>query len=190
MAPKGKAAAEEAARAAAAAELAAQQAAKEKAAREAQAAERKRNHGKIIMAAAAGDALSLRQLISNGGDVNERDVSQWMSPLHKTTSAACVKLLLDAGANVEAKGIGDATPLHQAAVNGSTECAELLVAAGAEVRTIALNGETPADRAFRHGHVRLAQLLQDVKSSPGERRANWETVSARYDRFVSSGRAR
>ena len=57
-----------------------------------------------------------------------------------------VKQHLDAGADVNAKGYRERTPLHYAAHGGQKEIAELLIAAGADVNAKDDDGETPLDR--------------------------------------------
>ena len=56
-----------------------------------------------------------------------------------------VKQHLAAGADVNAKGDGESTPLHYAAFNGHKEIAELLIAKGADVNTKdGIGGKTTA----------------------------------------------
>lgn len=58
-------------------------------------------------------------------------------------SAACMKLLLDAGADVRAAlGPGRATALHLAAVDGHAECASLLLEHGAHIDWPNSRGQT------------------------------------------------
>lgn len=76
-------------------------------------------------------------------------------------SPGCIKLLLEAGANVGASGHAGATPLHLVAPWGSAFAAEavaMLLAVGAPVRRADDNGRTPlhaAAKALRAEHVRL-----------------------------------
>lgn len=59
-------------------------------------------------------------------------------------SAACTKLLLDAGADVRAAmGTGKATALHLAAEDGHAECARMLLEHGAHLDWPNLRGQTP-----------------------------------------------
>lgn len=59
-------------------------------------------------------------------------------------SAACTKLLLDAGADVRAAlGTGKATALHLAAEDGHAECARMLLEHGAQIDWPNFRGQTP-----------------------------------------------
>ena len=70
-----------------------------------------------------------------------------------------VSLLLDHGAQVNAKGDIGLTPLHCAASKGKLEIVELLLKNGAD-RTIQNEfGETAADWAFNNGHDYIGKLL-------------------------------
>jgi ankyrin repeat protein len=71
-----------------------------------------------------------------------------------------VKQHLDAGADVNAKGYRERTPLHYAAHGGQKEIAELLIDAGADVNAKDDDGTTPLDRAIQLGHPEIADLLR------------------------------
>lgn len=84
-------------------------------------------------------------------------------PLH----AACASLdnldvatlLLDSGADVNAREHGGYTPLHQAADGGDEPLATLLLAHGADRSARTDDGKTPRDIAQASGHQALADLL-------------------------------
>ncbi len=59
-----------------------------------------------------------------------------------------VARLLDAGADVNARGSQNLTALHTAARKGSIYCAPLLIDAGANINALSSNGSTPLDTAF------------------------------------------
>jgi cytohesin len=68
------------------------------------------------------------------------------------------ELLIDKGANVNAKDAWGGTPLHKAAANGKKEVAELLIAAGADVNA-KTNNDTPLHAAASHGQTEVVELL-------------------------------
>ena len=70
-----------------------------------------------------------------------------------------VKQHLAAGADVNAKESGGATPLLFAAQGGHKEIAELLIAEGAEVNANDSTGYTPLHYAAARGHKETAELL-------------------------------
>jgi ankyrin repeat protein len=75
-----------------------------------------------------------------------------------------VELLIDAGADVNAKDKWGFTPLHEAAVNGQKEVAELLIAKGADVNVKIVSGpnqgSTPLDAANGTNHPKTAALIR------------------------------
>ncbi|KAF6002256.1 hypothetical protein F1559_003421 [Cyanidiococcus yangmingshanensis] len=85
------------------------------------------------------------------------------------------QLLLDAGAEVDARSHGDdqrgQTPLMWAAVGGHTAMAQLLVAAGADPSTTDARGYAPIVHATQYGFLDLvhwfAMLSSDSKSNSG-----------------------
>lgn len=85
-----------------------------------------------------------------------------VAPLHSAAASKNVKiakLLIDAGADVNAKQQEGFTPLHSAAHNGDLEMAELLLKSGSKKYQTTEKGKTPYDYAAEIGHVELMKLL-------------------------------
>ena len=104
-----------------------------------------------------------RWLIEEGADVNAAaENAQRVAPLH-AAAAVCdhetTRLLLERGANPNAKQQMDYTPLHGAAARGEVEIAKLLLAHGAERNAKGSDGLTPADVARKYGRVEFAEWL-------------------------------
>lgn len=104
-----------------------------------------------------------RWLIEEGADVNAAaENAQRVAPLH-AAAAVCdhetTRLLLERGANPNAKQQMEYTPLHGAASGGDVEIAKLLLAHGAERSAKASDGMTPADVARKYGRVEFAEWL-------------------------------
>jgi uncharacterized protein len=72
-------------------------------------------------------------------------VVAWRNDLHG------VVLLLDAGADVNAKGEMDETPLHIAVHHGNAQMVQAMLQAGARMDIRSEFGDTPRDRANRQG---------------------------------------
>ena len=64
-----------------------------------------------------------------------------------TTDAEKTKLLIDAGANIEARDKDGWTPLHKAANAGQAEAAIALLDSGADGKARTTDGKTPYDLA-------------------------------------------
>ncbi|XP_041968957.1 transient receptor potential channel pyrexia isoform X2 [Aricia agestis] len=85
------------------------------------------------------------------------------TPLHVAASlgsASCMKLLLDAGADVRAAlGSGRATALHLAAVDGHAECACLLLDHGSQIDEVNSRGQTSLHLATLAQSIEVVELL-------------------------------
>jgi ankyrin repeat protein len=86
-----------------------------------------------------GNMQAVRDALKEGRDVNAPLRSYKFGMLHVAASTGhvdIVRLLLDAGAQVDALGYGGTTPLHAAAggKDASAMCTKLLIEAGADVR--------------------------------------------------------
>jgi ankyrin repeat protein len=89
-------------------------------------------------------------------------------PLHAAAAGRDIevcRLLVAAGADVDATQHGGYTPLHEAAEHGDLELAELLLSAGADPTVALPSGENPADLADKAGHVDLARRLREVAAT-------------------------
>ena len=78
----------------------------------------------------------------------------------KKGNIEAVKQYLDAGADVNAKGVGGITPLNYAVGKDHKEIAELLIAKGANVNAKNNGGETPLDWTIKRKQPETADLLR------------------------------
>jgi len=92
------------------------------------------------------------------------------TPLHTAIDSSganhleVLKLLLEAGAPVNLKGINDWTPAHMAVARDDVEALKLIVQFGADlaIRTDIDNYETPFEEARRYRKVNVLRYLESV----------------------------
>ena len=73
-----------------------------------------------------------------------------------------VKLLLDKGANINAKNFGGSTALIQAAMFGQVNVVELLLARGADINAVDTHDMSALDMAKAARNAPLVQMLQQA----------------------------
>jgi len=125
----------------------------------------------LHFAVAARQANLVELLLANYAYVDA--LSSSGTPLQVASEmgfADIAELLLDKGADVNAKGKDGFTPLHFAAAYGHADVAQLLIAGKADLRAKDSQGRTPADLAAEYKHSEVADLLShagaSVSSSP------------------------
>ncbi|KAL4715914.1 hypothetical protein ACJJTC_013214 [Scirpophaga incertulas] len=129
--------------------------------------------------AVLSDATEVVQVLLEAGACPDTPQVFTETPLHVAASlgsASCMKLLLDAGADVRAAlGPGKATALHLAAEDGHAECARLLLDHGARIDWPNLRGQTPLHLAALAQSVEVVELLvsrrANVKARDGDGRS-------------------
>ena len=103
-------------------------------------------------------------------------------------SAACkghfeiCRLLLDKGAQVEAKDIGGSAPLHYAAAEGHVEIVRLLCDRGADVETCDNDGWRPLHCAAYSGQISVVKELIEERNAEINARMNGGSTALRLAR--------
>jgi len=129
----------------------------------------------IHIAAKAGHIDAVKQHISNGVELNEKD-DVGRTPLHRAANKEVAELLISNGADVNAQDDGGDTPLHNAKTK---ELAELLIAKGADVNAQDDGGSTPLHDAAWGGRKEIVELLisngadMNAKSNSGQTPLHW-----------------
>lgn len=123
----------------------------------------------LHLAAYYGHAEAVRLLLAHHADANALSQNTLaVRPLHSAlagNNAQCVRLLVDAGANVEAKQPGGTSPAHQAAAQGNLEALQILAEHGANLKLADDQGRTPRDLALEAGHRHIVAWI-DQQSLP------------------------
>ncbi|KAG4976997.1 hypothetical protein JHK86_036471 [Glycine max] len=128
----------------------------------------------LSAAAQIGDAHALRLALDNLTGSIDEPVEDGDTALHLTClygHLAC--LLIERGANIEAKDEEGAIPLHDACAGGFTEIVQLLLnrANDAEhikrmLESVDSEGDTPLHHAARGEHIDVIRLLLSNGASP------------------------
>ena len=132
----------------------------------------------IADAAQRGDIEQLRELLDQGGDVNEAQ-GDGMTALHWAayqSDAEMVGMLLEFGPDLDARTrLGNYTPLHLAARSGRAEVVELLLAGGAEPGVpTTTRGAQALHFAAETGNVAAIRMLVDAGVDPDVREGAWQ----------------
>ena len=118
----------------------------------------------LHLAAHYGHAAVVEMLLANNADVHARSQNSMRNQaLHAAAAgraAEVCRILLDAGADVNATQAGGYTALHAAAQTGQRELMELLLARGADVDARTEDGATALSLAERAGRAEAADVLR------------------------------
>jgi ankyrin repeat protein len=118
---------------------------------------------RLHFACAFGPCQDVAHLLAQGAEVNGHGRSfADLTPLHQACEngeVECARLLLEHGANPNARNSDGYTPLHEACQHGRAGCAKLVLEAGADVDAEAGDGGTPLHAASELGSVDCLTLL-------------------------------
>jgi ankyrin repeat protein len=110
-----------------------------------------------------GNFQVVKQLLDKGANPNTASNNSFkVAPIHSACAISAVdlaELLINHGANVNAKQMNGVTPLHSAAHIGQTKLAKLLIDHGADIHAKTDNGQTPLLMAMEKNFQEMAELL-------------------------------
>jgi ankyrin repeat protein len=104
----------------------------------------------------------VRELLQSGADVNAKDMFGGNTGLHWAAHlglAEMARLLIDNGADPNARNDDNNTPLHWAAGDGHKELVVMLLAHGANVNAVGKGGWTPLRWAEAQSQDDIARIL-------------------------------
>ncbi|KUJ13176.1 uncharacterized protein LY89DRAFT_153773 [Mollisia scopiformis] len=134
----------------------------------------------LHLAAYFGVDDAVRALLNNNSpDLKDSYGQTPLSWAAKSGHEAMVKLLLDKGAELEAKSTYGQTPLSRAAGSGGHEAVvKLLLEKNAELETKDIeNGQTPLSWAARNGHEAVVMLLLATDANVSiENKSGWTAL--------------
>jgi glyoxylase-like metal-dependent hydrolase (beta-lactamase superfamily II) len=113
-------------------------------------------------AAQQGDLAKLKMLLEKNPGLIEARSENEKTPLHFAAQAGfkeIVELLIEKGADVNAKNIANEIPLHYAAAMRHKEVVDLLIARGAMLNSGTLDGSTPLHYAANLGNSETIRVL-------------------------------
>jgi len=116
----------------------------------------------------AGQPETTRLLLSRGADLtaesknplNNQPLNAAVAGSNAETRTACVRLLLEAGADANSRQARGNTPLHTSAHLGDISTVETLLAHGADAALRSDDGKSAADYARDGGHEDLVRRLE------------------------------
>ncbi|MED6156343.1 hypothetical protein PIB30_013620 [Stylosanthes scabra] len=152
----------------------------------------------LSAAAQLGNLSALRTALDNLQGSIDEPVEDGDTALHLTClygHLECAQLLLDRGANLEAKDEDGALPLHDACAGGYTEIVQLLFnrAGDAEIikrmlESVDSEGDTPLHHAARGEHVDVIRLLLSHGASPTKQNLYGKTPAELPDQDTNARR--
>ena len=146
-------------------------------------------------AAAAGDSEAVSDYLADGADIDaiQTAVEIGSTPLILATTydhEETVQLLLDSGANVNARGRDGGTALHAAAFFGRAEIAERLLENGADPEIRDHKGQRPPDLlAIDVGLTKFIAQMFQLKLDEAELKAGREAIARALNTSASPGNA-
>ena len=128
--------------------------------------------------AACSSPLELNSVVILGVDLDRSD-DKYSRPIHRAAQSGnleCLKICLEAGADINARNGMGRTALTIACSFNFVECAEFLINQGSDVNLQDWAGETPLIAACKRGWIGVTKLLLDNGVDVGFRDTTGDTA--------------
>ncbi|KAI7195265.1 hypothetical protein KC363_g1673 [Hortaea werneckii] len=129
----------------------------------------------IVTLAREARVVEIENSIKQGADINEADPRTGCTALMEASRsrlAATARLLIQLGAQVQARDVDGNTALHLAAIQGDEQACQILLGAGAAAEDHNQRGFTPLELAARNGHTEAVLCLIKGSRAGVERENN------------------
>ena len=116
-----------------------------------------------------GDTEDVRLALKENVAVNVAEEDGNNTALHMASGnnhLDILQILLDAGADVNAKNKEDNSPLHWACLNGHVQAVLMLLKAGANPSALNGLGRTPVDEALTKEHIEVLAAVNEFTGAP------------------------
>jgi ankyrin repeat protein len=120
----------------------------------------------LMEAAKRGDLPLVKRLLDDGADVNAKVKSMvypcsngWTALMYASNHSEVVELLLQKGADINARANDGNTALKSAALEGNAEVVKLLLEKGADINSTTQHGNTALRSAAFEGNVDVVKIL-------------------------------
>jgi uncharacterized protein len=121
--------------------------------------------GPLAIAVGRGDLRFAGYLLSRGADPNLPNPTTGATALHLVADVAMARLLIEHGADVNARDLREQTPLHHAVIDGERAVIRCLLASGADPTLADAQGDDAVELARLAGRPEVYRTLCGAKAA-------------------------